>query len=94
MKKTRNFAEVIRQKLAANPDLADAVEQEQFSADIATQIYEARMEAGLTQKQLADRINTHQSVISRLEDADYDSHSLSMLIRIGKALDKRLRGPR
>ena len=36
-------------------------------------------------------IGTTQSVISRLEDADYEGHSLSMLNRIAEALDKRLK---
>jgi predicted transcriptional regulator len=44
----------------------------------------------LTQEQLAERIGTTQSVISRLEDCDYDGHSLSMLNRIAGALNKRL----
>ncbi len=47
---------------------------------------EARNEAGLSQAELADRIGTKQSVISRLEDADYEGHSLSMLHRIAAAL--------
>ena len=53
-------------------------------------IYDARMKAGLTQKQLADMIGTKQSVIARLEDADYEGHSLSMLRRIAEALDQKL----
>jgi DNA-binding XRE family transcriptional regulator len=44
--------------------------------------------AGLTQKQLAKLAGTTPSVISRLEDADYDGHSLAMLRRIAAALDK------
>ncbi len=36
-------------------------------------------------------VGTTQSVISRLEDSDYDGHSLSMLERITKTLDKQLR---
>lgn len=90
MSKTRNFADVIRRKLAKSPDLAEAVERERFNADIASQIYEARKEANLTQAQLADRVGTHQSVIARLEDADYDSHSLTMLKKIAEALGKRV----
>ena len=50
-------------------------------------IYAARTAAGLTQKELARRIGTSQSVIARLEDADYKGHSLSMLRRIADALD-------
>jgi transcriptional regulator with XRE-family HTH domain len=40
----------------------------------------------LTQAQLAKRVGTTQSVISRLEDADYDDHSLAMLGRIARAV--------
>jgi transcriptional regulator with XRE-family HTH domain len=39
---------------------------------------------------LAKRVGTTQSVISRLEDADYEGHSLEMLQRIAKAVNKRL----
>jgi hypothetical protein len=35
-------------------------------------------------------IGTQQSVISRLEDADYEGHSLSMLQSIAQALNQRL----
>jgi transcriptional regulator with XRE-family HTH domain len=42
---------------------------------------------GLTQKALADMVGTTQSVIARLEDADYEGHSLRMLGRIAHALD-------
>jgi predicted transcriptional regulator len=53
-------------------------------------IYAARTKAGLTQQALADLAGTKQPVIARLEDADYDGHSLSMLQRIATALNKRL----
>jgi predicted transcriptional regulator len=49
-----------------------------------------RTEAGLTQERLAELVGTTQSVISRLEDSDYDGHSLSMLSRIAEALQKKL----
>lgn len=35
-------------------------------------------------------MGTTQSVISRLEDADYEGHSLAMLQRIAEALHVRL----
>jgi len=91
MARTKDFAKVIRDRLASDPDLAEAVEAESFNADVAMKVYEARTEAGLTQKQLAERVGTQQSVISRIEDADYDGHSLSSLRRIGRALGKKLR---
>ena len=58
--------------------------------DIAQKIYDLREQAGLSQKQLADLIGTTQSVISRLEDADYKGHSLEILRRIAHVLHCRL----
>jgi transcriptional regulator with XRE-family HTH domain len=60
------------------------------NAEVARTIYELREQAGLSQKELAERVETTQSVISRLEDADYEGHSLSMLNRIAKALNRRV----
>lgn len=49
-----------------------------------------RTRARLTQRQLAKRVGTTASVICRLEDADYEGHSLAMLRRIAAALNKRV----
>jgi transcriptional regulator with XRE-family HTH domain len=57
---------------------------------VAHKIYRIRKGAGLTQQQLAKLVGTTTSVISRLEDADYEGHSMTMLHRIAVALDKRL----
>ena len=53
-------------------------------------MYELRTKAKLTQKELAARVGTTASVISRLEDDDYEGHSLAMLRRIASALNKRV----
>jgi transcriptional regulator with XRE-family HTH domain len=66
------------------------LERERVNAEVARTIYELREQAGLSQKELAERVDTTQSVISRLEDADYDGHSLSMLNRIAKALNRQI----
>jgi transcriptional regulator with XRE-family HTH domain len=70
--------------------MADFVEQEQANLDVAREIYELRIKAKLSQAELARKVGTTQSVISRLEDADYDGHSLAMLRRIAAALEKRV----
>jgi transcriptional regulator with XRE-family HTH domain len=67
-----------------------SLEVERVNAEVASTIYELRKKAGLTQKELAQKVGTTQSVISRLEDADYEGHSLSMLNRIAMALNRRL----
>ena len=64
---------------------AAEVERERTHAEVAQLIYDRRVAAGLTQKQLATLVGTTQSVISRLEHADYDGHSLTMLQRIASA---------
>lgn len=61
-----------------------------INADIAEMLLAARERAGLTQAQLAQRVGTKQPVIARLEDADYNGHSLTMLQRIATALGLRL----
>jgi len=61
-----------------------------MNAEIARKIYRLRTKAGLTQQELADRVGTSKSAISRLEDADYEGHSLTMLKRLADALDKRV----
>ena len=71
-------------------EMAALVKQEQANLDIARKIYELRAKAKLTQADLARKVGTTQSVISRLEDADYDGHSLTMLQRIAQALNKRV----
>ena len=58
--------------------------------EIARKIYGLRTKAGLTQQELGDRVGTSKSAICRLEDADYEGHSLSMPKRIAEALDKRV----
>jgi len=67
------------------------LEEERANMDIARKIYDLREQAGLTQRQLAALIGTTASVISRLEAADYQGHSLAMLNRIATALGKRVK---
>ena len=71
--------------------LAAVFEEELLAADIASQIYNLRKRAGLSQRQLAAKVGTTASVICRLEDSDYDGHSLSMLKRIAAALGKQVK---
>ncbi len=88
---TRDYGRIIRERIDADPKLADEVDEEDFNAEVAVMIYEARVAVGLTQKDLAELIGTHQSVIARLEDADYSGHSLPMLRKIAAATHRRLR---
>jgi DNA-binding XRE family transcriptional regulator len=73
-----------------HPDRIAELEQARADDAVARKIYALRAKAGLTQRELAKRIGTTASVICRLEDADYEGHSLAMLHRIAAALNKRV----
>jgi DNA-binding XRE family transcriptional regulator len=73
-----------------NPEALKLLEQERTNARIARELYDLRAKSGLTQRQLAKLVGTTPSVISRLENADYSGHSLSMLQRIAAVLNRRV----
>ncbi len=90
--KTADAIEILQRRyIGADPERVASVQEERVNAQVARTIRELREDAGLTQKELAELIGTTQSVISRLEDADYEGHSLSMLDRIARALNQRVR---
>lgn len=67
-----------------------AFEQELVNVEAAQLLYDMRTKAGLSQRALAKRVGTTASVICRLEDSDYQGHTLAMLRRIAAALERRL----
>lgn len=90
MAKTQDALRILDRVTGDDPDLRELIEQETVNAQVARLIYDARTEAGLTQEQLASLVGTRQPNIARLEDGDYQGHSLTMLQRIAKALNQRL----
>jgi transcriptional regulator with XRE-family HTH domain len=80
-----------RLTLFANKRTFVHAEEARANDDIDRKIYDLRASAGLTQRQLAKLVGTTASVICRLEDADYEGHSLAMLNRIAAALNKRVK---
>lgn len=89
--KTKSAVEILKRRARHNKELKRLYEEENLNFQIAILIRKAREQAGLTQKQLAAKIGTTQSVVSRLEDADYEGHSLSVLQRIAEALGMKLK---
>lgn len=72
------------------PERLAALEEARANESVARKITALRLKAGLTQRQMAKLVGTTASVICRLEDADYEGHSLAMLHRIAEALDQRV----
>lgn len=89
---TTNALEIIHRRIyAGRPQRLAMLEEAITNDEIARKIYQLRTKAGLTQKQLARKVGTTASVISRLEDADYEGHSLAMLNRIAATMNKRVK---
>lgn len=89
-RRTSNATRILDHITGRDPAIREAIEAQKLNASVAEMILAARERAGLTQGQLARLVGTTQSVISRLEDADYEGHSLTMLRRIAEALDHRV----
>jgi DNA-binding XRE family transcriptional regulator len=89
-KRTSDALALVEELTGKSQGMAALIEHEQDNLDIARKIYELRTKAKFSQAELARKVGTTQSVISRLEDTGYDGHSLEMLRRIASALEKRI----
>jgi ribosome-binding protein aMBF1 (putative translation factor) len=90
MTKTNNAIKILDKMTSKDTELETIIAEESINAEVAQLIYAARTKAGLTQKELAELIGTKQPVIARLEDANYEGHSLSMLQKIAEVLNQKL----
>jgi ribosome-binding protein aMBF1 (putative translation factor) len=89
---TSDAVEILYKRFVeGKPEMQAMLAAEETRMDVAEQICRLRTDAGLTQKELAEKIGTTASVICRLENADYEGHSLSMLRRIATGLNQRVK---
>lgn len=89
--KISNALKILHQDIyEGRPERIANLEAARVNDDVARKIRELREAANLSQRQLATLVDTQASVICRLEDADYEGHSLAMLNRIATALNQRL----
>jgi ribosome-binding protein aMBF1 (putative translation factor) len=89
-KTTRNALDILDRRHPPSADDLDLRAAFGEAIEIAEMIHQLREEAGLTQRELAERVGTSASVICRLEDADYEGHSMSLLRRVAEAVGKRV----
>ncbi|MEQ9617055.1 MAG: helix-turn-helix transcriptional regulator [Phycisphaerales bacterium] len=88
---TTDAASIMNRRFGDSPERREEIEQIKHDMAIGSQIHRARTDANLTQAQLAELVGTTQSVISDLEDAEYQGHSLAMLRRVAAALHLSVR---
>jgi ribosome-binding protein aMBF1 (putative translation factor) len=79
-----------KKQLLKNPEFMKALGEVEIEFQIAEAIIKARIERGLTQKELAKKLKTRQSVISRVESVK-TIPTLSFLKRLAEALDVGLK---
>jgi DNA-binding XRE family transcriptional regulator len=88
---TTDAVEILhRRYYQGRPDRLAALDEARANDSVARKLTNLRLQAGLTQRQLARLVGTTASVICRLEDADYEGHSLAMLNRIAAVLKQRI----
>lgn len=79
-----------RAELLKDPEVQKALKESELEFQIAKAIIDARINKGLSQKDLAERLHTKQSVISRVENAK-TTPSLSFLKRLAEVLNVSLK---
>jgi len=73
-------------KQLADPEFRRVYAEEAAKKALWLQLVEARQQAGLTQKQLAERLGVTQAQVARIEKRGYDAYTLTSLRRYVSAL--------
>ena len=90
-RKTRDGLTILHRRFyEGKPKRIADVDEARAADEVARKIFQLRTSAGLSQRELAKIIGTTASVICRLEDSDYEGHSLSILRRIAAALNQKV----
>lgn len=79
----------IEKRKATNPEFAEGFDEGYENFRIGIMLKQARLEAGLTQDEVASAIGTRKTAISRLENHVQDV-KLSTVEKYAKALGKRI----
>jgi len=74
----------------ADPEFAKTYHEEREKLNIAMKIAELRVKRGLSQQELAKKLQTTQSVVSRLESSGYENYSIKTLRKVASALRAEL----
>jgi ribosome-binding protein aMBF1 (putative translation factor) len=89
--RTSRASAILRKRRGDNPEREVHVQEELAKLRLYQLVARMREESGLSQEDLARRMGTKQSVISRLESGDYNSITITTLIKAAAATGHRLR---
>lgn len=79
----------LKKELLRDPEVKKAYDSLEAEYQIAASVIRKRLERKMTQKELAKKVGTKQSAISRLESGEYNS-SITFLAKVAKALGTKL----
>ena len=79
--------EEAEKKMLEDPEVRAAYDELGPEYEVARQLIRARLESGMSQKELAAKIGTRQSNISRMEGGQQNV-SIGMLKKVAKGLGK------
>ena len=90
-RKTHGSVRQVFKREFADPEFVMMFQEERARSELALAVSNARLRAGLTQAELASKVETSQSVIARLESGtDRRMPTLPFLARIAAATGRRL----
>jgi DNA-binding XRE family transcriptional regulator len=75
------------ERLEANPEFARVYEEEAAKSELWLRLVEARLEAGLTQEEMAKRLGVSAAQVADIEERGYDTCTLTTLREYVQALD-------
>ncbi len=78
-----------KREMLKNSKIRSAYDALEPEFEVISSLIKRRLEKGLTQRQLAERLGTKQSAIARLESGSYNP-SLDFLKKVTHALDAKL----
>ena len=78
-------------KKMENPKFKAVYDEVSAQMHIGEQIAQLRHRAKMSQLELAKRVDTSRTAIARYESGDYNGYNVGTLMRIAKALHKRLK---
>ena len=90
-KRTSDAVELMNKWYGGDEEWEQELAEERIRVQVGQIVYDLRTEAGLSQETLAKLTGTSQSIISRVENADYEGSALEMLYRICSALHRQIK---
>ena len=91
MKKIKNFKPFseMKKELLANPKISKHYDELESEYELIRSVIDKRLQRKMSQSELAKKVGTGQSAISRLESGEYNP-SMKFLQKIARALEARL----